>query len=104
MRIVVLGSGAMGLAAAYEAVRSGHEVTVLEADTQAGGMAAHFDFGGLSIERYYHFICKTDYPTFELLRDLGIADKLRWRETSMGLYTGGKLHAWGNPLALLRFP
>jgi protoporphyrinogen oxidase len=103
MHVVILGSGAMGLAAAYQAVQDGHEVTVLEADSQAGGMAAHFDFGGLSIERYYHFICKTDYPTFEMLRDLGIEDKLRWRVTSMGLYTQGRLHEWGNPLALLAF-
>jgi protoporphyrinogen oxidase len=94
----------MGLAAAYQALVDGHEVTVLEADSQPGGMAAHFDFGGLSIERYYHFICKTDYPTFELMRELGMEDKLRWRDTSMGLFTGGKLHPWGNPVALLTFP
>jgi protoporphyrinogen oxidase len=104
MHLVVLGSGAMGLAAAYQALVDGHEVTVLEADSQPGGMAAHFDFGGLSIERYYHFICKTDYPTFELMRELGMEDKLRWRDTSMGLFTGGKLHPWGNPVALLTFP
>jgi len=104
MRVVILGSGAMGLAAAYQAVRDGHDVTLLEGDTQPGGMAAHFDFNGLSIERYYHFICKTDYPTFELLRELGIEDKLRWRATSMGLYTGGKLNDWGNPMALLKLP
>jgi protoporphyrinogen oxidase len=103
MRLLVLGAGAMGLAAAYQGVCDGHEVTVVEADTQAGGMAAHFDFMGLSIERYYHFICRTDYPTFELLAELGIEDKLKWRETSMGLYTQGKLHAWGNPVALLTF-
>jgi len=94
----------MGLAAAYQAVQDGHDVTVLEGDTQPGGMAAHFDFNGLSIERYYHFICKTDYPTFELLRELGIEDKLHWRVTSMGLYTGGKLNDWGNPIALLKLP
>jgi protoporphyrinogen oxidase len=94
----------MGLAAAFHAVQAGHEVTVLEVDTQAGGMAAHFDFAGLSIERYYHFICKTDHPTFALLRELGIADKLRWRSTSMGIYIDGKLHDWGTPLALLRLP
>jgi protoporphyrinogen oxidase len=104
MRVIILGSGAMGLAAAYQALCDGHEVTVLEADSQPGGMAAHFDFGGLSIERYYHFICKTDYPTFELLRDLGIEDKLHWRETSMGLFTQGALHEWGSPVALLKFP
>jgi protoporphyrinogen oxidase len=103
MRVVILGSGAMGLAAAYQAVIDGHEVTVLEADKQPGGMAAHFDFGGLSIERYYHFICRTDYPTFELLRELGIESKLRWRVTSMGLYARGRLSDWGNPVALLKF-
>jgi len=104
MRVIILGSGAMGLAAAYQALRDGHQVTVLEADSQPGGMAAHFDFSGLSIERYYHFICKTDFPTFELLRELGIEDKLRWRATSMGFFTAGRLHAWGNPLALLKLP
>jgi protoporphyrinogen oxidase len=104
MHVIILGSGAMGLAAAYQAVGDGHQVTVLEADTQPGGMAAHFDFSGLSIERYYHFICKTDYPSFELFREIGIADKLKWRPTSMGLYAHGKLHSWGNPVALLRFP
>jgi len=104
MRVVVIGAGAMGLAAALQATKDGHQVTVVEGDTQAGGMAAHFDFGGVSIERYYHFICKTDYPTFELLSDLGIEGKLRWRETSMGLYAEKKLHVWGTPVALLRFP
>ncbi len=103
MRVIILGSGAMGLAAAYQALTDGHDVTVLEADKQPGGMAAHFDFNGLSIERYYHFVCKTDYPTFELLRDLGIEDKLRWRSTSMGLYAHGRLNDWGNPVALLKF-
>jgi protoporphyrinogen oxidase len=104
MHVVILGSGAMGLAAAYQAVLDGHDVTVLESDSQPGGMAAHFDFGGISIERYYHFICKTDHPSFELFKEIGIDDKLRWRPTSMGIYMNGKLSDWGNPVALLKFP
>ncbi|MEP6433705.1 MAG: FAD-dependent oxidoreductase, partial [Lentilitoribacter sp.] len=66
-KIAILGAGAMGLAAAHHALKLGHEVTVFEADKVPGGMAAHFDFGGLSIERYYHFVCKTDKPTFDLM-------------------------------------
>lgn len=104
VKTVVIGAGAMGLAAAYYALKLGHEVEVVEADAQAGGMAAHFDFGGLSIERFYHFICKPDAPTFALLKDLGIEDKLRWRETSMGYFIGGKLHKWGDPISLLTSP
>jgi protoporphyrinogen oxidase len=103
-RVVVIGAGAMGLAAAHRAVSLGHVVDLIEADEVAGGMAAHFDFGGLSIERFYHFICKSDEPTFALMRELGIADRLRWQSTSMGYYMDGKIHPWGDPLALLRFP
>ncbi len=103
-RIVVLGAGVMGLAAAYRALTLGHEVTVLEAAPEPGGMAAHFDLGGLSIERYYHFVCKADQPTFDLMQELGIGDRMRWRPTSMGYFTEGALHSWGDPVSLLRFP
>jgi protoporphyrinogen oxidase len=94
----------MGLAAAYHAVGKGHEVTVYEGDKVAGGMAAHFDFDGLSIERFYHFVCKADQPLFDLMAELGIADKMVWRETSMGYYVEGRHYGWGDPLSLLRFP
>jgi protoporphyrinogen oxidase len=93
----------MGLSAAFHAIKAGHTVEVLEAAPEPGGMAAHFDLAGLSIERFYHFVCKSDLPTMELMDELGIREKLRWRTTSMGIYTNGKLHDWGNPVALLRF-
>lgn len=94
----------MGLAAAFHALKAGHAVQVLEAAPEPGGMAAHFDLAGLSIERFYHFICKSDAETMALLEELGIANKLRWRATSMGIFTGGRLYDWGNPIALLTFP
>ncbi len=104
LRVVVLGAGAMGLAAAHRALTLGHDVTLLEAAPEPGGMAAHFNLDGLSIERFYHFICKADEPTFALLRELGLGDHLRWRPTSMGYFTRGALHPWGDPVSLLRFP
>jgi len=102
--LIVIGAGAMGLAAAYEAAKAGKKVALLEADNVAGGMAAHFDFDGLSLERYYHFICKTDFDSFKLFKELGIFDKLKWRETKMGYYYHGKNYKWGNPFSLLAFP
>jgi len=103
-KVVVIGAGVMGLAAAYQALLEGCDVDILEASAEPGGMAAHFDFGGVSIERFYHFVCKTDHPTFELLSDLGIADKMRWVPTSMGFFSQGKLHHWGDPISLLKLP
>src|ERR1700722_12924587 len=66
-------------------------------------MAAHFDLAGLSIERFYHFVCRSDVPMLELMQELGIRDQLRWKTTSMGLFTNGRVHDWGTPVALLRF-
>ncbi len=103
-KVVVIGAGVMGLAAAYQALLDGCDVDILEASVEPGGMAAHFDFGGISIERFYHFVCKTDHPTFELLADLGIADKMRWVPTTMGFFSQGKLHHWGDPISLLKLP
>jgi protoporphyrinogen oxidase len=94
----------MGLAAAYELLKQGWSVDLYERDDRIGGMSASTQIDGLTIERYYHFVCKPDETTFEYLRELGIHDRLKWVDTKMGFYHGGRLHEWGNPMALLRFP
>jgi protoporphyrinogen oxidase len=104
-RVAIIGGGPMGLAVAYElSKKTDVEVDVFEAGDRLGGMSVSFDFDGLNIERYYHFICKPDTPLFEALEELGIKDKLKWTETRMGYYFKGELHEWGNPFALLKFP
>jgi protoporphyrinogen oxidase len=102
--VAVLGSGPMGLMAALELLRAGREVDVYERDDRIGGMSAAFDFDGLRIERYYHFVCRTDFPLFALLERLGLTGRLKWTATKMGYYVDGQLHPWGTPWALLRFP
>ena len=83
-RIAVLGAGPMGLAVAYQLARDGHRPIVFEADDRVGGMTATFDFGGLDIERYYHFHCISDTAFFQVLDELKLADKMRWVSTKMG--------------------
>lgn len=103
-KVAVIGAGPMGLAVAYELARAGDSVTVFERDARIGGMTAAVDFGGVQIERYYHFVCGPDETTFAWLRDFGLADRLKWVDTHMGFYFRGQLYDWGHPLALLRFP
>lgn len=94
----------MGLAAAYQAVKKGYQVEVLEADDRPGGMAAHFDFDGLSLERFYHFCCLSDTDTLELLDELGMNGAMKWVSTKMGYYLDGRLIRWGDPISLLFAP
>ena len=94
----------MGLAAAHRLAEQGHRVTVFEGDNRIGGMSATFDFAGIPLERYYHFVCKTDAPLFAELDKLNLSSKLRWRKTAMGFYYRGSWYDWGRPDALLRFP
>ncbi|MFM0449716.1 NAD(P)/FAD-dependent oxidoreductase [Paraburkholderia nemoris] len=102
-RIAVLGAGPMGLAAAYQLVKDGRKPVIFEADDRVGGMAACFDFGGLSIERYYHFHAISDHAFFQMLKELGIEQEMKWVETKMGYYYQGEVQPWGNPIALLKF-
>jgi protoporphyrinogen oxidase len=103
-KIAAIGSGPMGLACAYELLKNDHQVDVYEKDDRVGGMSACFDFDGLTIERYYHFICHTDTPLFDLLNELNLSDKLCWQDTKMGFFYNGLLYKWGDPLHLLAFP
>jgi protoporphyrinogen oxidase len=103
-KIAVIGAGPMGLAAAYELVKQGNQVDLYEFDDRIGGMSAHFNFNGMDIERYYHFVCGQDQPLFDLMDELNIRDKLHWVDTKMGYYYNGQLHKWGDPFSLLKFP
>ncbi|MCO1403310.1 NAD(P)/FAD-dependent oxidoreductase [Burkholderia multivorans] len=102
-RIAVLGAGPMGLGVAYQLVKDGRKPVIFEADDRVGGMAACFDFGGLSIERYYHFHAISDHAFLKVLQELGLEDKMHWRETKMGYFYQNRVQPWGNPIALLKF-
>ena len=104
LNCVVIGAGPMGLAAAHRLAEEGHRVTLVEADNRIGGMSAAFDFQGLPLERYYHFVCKTDFPLFEQLEAFGLSHRLKWQATEMGFYYDGRWYDWGKPGALLKFP
>jgi protoporphyrinogen oxidase len=103
-KVAVIGAGPMGLACAYELLKNHHQVDIYEKDDRIGGMSASFDFDGLTIERYYHFICRTDTPLFELLNELNLSEALCWQDTKMGFFCDGKLYKWGDPFHLLTFP
>ena len=81
LRVGLIGGGVSGLTAAYEAVKRGHSAEVFEASPEVGGLASSFDFHGVAVDRYYHFICGADRALVELIEELGKGAYLHWRPT-----------------------
>jgi monoamine oxidase len=65
-RVVILGAGLAGLSAAYQLTRAGHDVTILEARTRAGGRVhtlrepfadnLHAEAGAMFIPESHHLV------------------------------------------------
>jgi protoporphyrinogen oxidase len=102
-KLAIIGAGPMGLVCAYELSKRGYRVDVFEREREIGGMSAHFDFSGLSVEKFYHYITKCDTYLIELLKELDLYQYLNWTETKMGFYYNGRLYKWGGPVELLQF-
>ncbi|KPI25548.1 amine oxidase [Actinobacteria bacterium OV320] len=104
MNLGVIGAGATGLTAAYDAVKRGHAVTVLEAADELGGLAASIPVGGVPLERYYHHIFRSDRSMIELIEELGLGGSLRFHRTTTGVFRDGRIHPFSTPLEMLTSP
>jgi protoporphyrinogen oxidase len=102
-RIAIIGGGVAGLGCAYFLSGQGHAIEVFEQAPFMGGLAGSFDFDGMEVEKYYHFVCRDDTDLIRVLDELGIRDELEWRTGRMKFFFRGKLYPFGTPLDLLRF-
>ncbi|MGY1887678.1 NAD(P)/FAD-dependent oxidoreductase [Blastococcus sp. SYSU DS0753] len=104
MKIGIIGAGATGLTAAYDLVKDGHDVTVLEGADEIGGLAGSLVVQGTPLERYYHHIFETDRAMIDLIEELGLRPKLTFHSTTTGIYHDGRLHDFSTPVEMLKFP
>lgn len=103
MKIGIIGGGVTGLVAGYHLSRAGHQVEVFEKSPVLGGQAAVFDLGGTPLERFYHHIFVSDRHVVQLMEELGVAHRLKWIDSSVGLFHSGRIWPWVTPQDLLRF-
>ena len=103
MRIGIVGGGVAGLGCAYFLSHHGHHVEVFEQAPLLGGLAGCFDFDGLQVEKYYHFVCRDDDDLIDVLGRLGMGDELEWQPGKMKFFFQGQLYPFGTPWDLLRF-
>ena len=102
-QITIIGGGITGLATAYIAAKSGKKVRVLEASKTFGGLLNTFEIGGNRLEFYYHHFFTHDAEINWLIKELGIADKLFFQKTTMGVFRKGKIYDFNSPLDLFKF-
>jgi protoporphyrinogen oxidase len=92
----------MSLAA--KLTRQGYRVTILEAASRSGGLAAPAQIGNYTWDRFYHVVLQSDQHLRELLNELGLAPRLRWSSTRTGFYVDGHLRSLSSILEFLTFP
>lgn len=100
----IVGGGFLGLTLAWRLRAEGHQVTVIEAAAEPGGLAAPAELGGFTWDRFYHVILLSDQHLRGLLAELGLEDRLRFGTTRTGFYTDGTLYSLSTSLEFLQFP
>jgi protoporphyrinogen oxidase len=102
-QVTIVGAGFTGLAAAYELVKKGVRVTVLEAEPELGGLAAAFDVGGEKLDRFYHHWFTNDQEVMGLIEELGLNDRVEISPTNTGVYYANNFFKLSTPWDLLNF-
>jgi len=105
-KIAVIGAGAGGMAAAYDLVKAGHQVTIFEKESAPGGLAAGFREPGWdwSLEKFYHHWFQTDHAILDLIRELGLSEKVQFHRPKTVVYYNGDFYPFDSPIAALLFP
>lgn len=101
--VTIIGAGFTGLSAAYELAKKGLAVTVLEAESEIGGLAAAFTVGGQKLDRFYHHWFTNDLAVMGLIEELGLMQSVRINPTNTGVYYSNHFFKLSTPLDLLKF-
>ena len=109
LKIAIVGAGWAGCAAAVEATRLGHQVTLFEAARTAGGRArrvmANVAGQSLALDNGQHILIGAYAETLRLMQDLGVDEKTAFLRLPLTMQfpdgSGLKLPHWPAPLDAL---
>lgn len=102
-QVTIVGGGFIGLAAAFELVKKGISVTLLEAEAEIGGLAAAFNVGAEKLDRFYHHCFTNDIEVMQLIDELGLNDRVETNPTNTGVYYANSFFKLPTPWDLMNF-
>ncbi|MBL7147265.1 MAG: FAD-dependent oxidoreductase [Nanoarchaeota archaeon] len=102
--IVIIGGGVVGLTAAYSLSKEKLKVLVLEKEKEVGGALRSHKTNGSYIEESYHHIFENSYDFINLLKELGINDKLIWGQPITTFLYKNKLYKLSSVFDFLKSP
>jgi protoporphyrinogen oxidase len=100
----VLGAGALGLTAALRLSQRGERVTVIEREPLPGGLAAGFEIEpDMWLEKFYHHLFRSDRRAIAMIEELGLGNRLEWKQPITATLRDAELHQLDSPASLMRF-
>jgi protoporphyrinogen oxidase len=102
-KVLIIGAGATGLAAAHELQKHGVDVVIVEKSDHPGGLAGSLKVQGTDLELFYHHLFTTDKAAINLINEIGLGDKLKFYPSNNGIYYGGEIYPFSSPVDMLRF-
>jgi protoporphyrinogen oxidase len=99
----IIGAGFTGLSMAYYLAKGGWKVNLFEKDSDPGGLAGSFKVEGENLEKFYHHWFTNDKDVIDLIKDLGLEDRILVRPTRVGMYYSNNFFRLSSPLDLLKF-
>src|SRR6185295_10763782 len=74
-----------------------------EAAPELGGLVRTFNVNGEPLEAFYHHIFTTDTTIIALANELGLGERLVWKDSKVGFFRNGKIWPFVTPVDLLKF-